>query len=65
MAEVERHARRRGFRLLTLDARRGGAAEGLYRAMGWNYVGCIPGFAVDPDGTTPHDAVLYYKPLTD
>jgi len=25
--------------------------------------GTIPGFAVDPDGKTPHDAVIFYKPL--
>lgn len=50
-----------GFTLLTLDAKRGGAAERLYARLGWTYVGAIPGFAVDPDGVTPHDAVIYYK----
>ncbi|MDX9910825.1 MAG: GNAT family N-acetyltransferase [Phycisphaerales bacterium] len=63
MHAVEDAARRQGFRLLTLDAKRGGAAEALYRSLGWTYVGCIPDFAVDTDGVTPHDAVIYYKHL--
>jgi GNAT superfamily N-acetyltransferase len=52
-----------GFTLLTLDAKRGAAAEQLYRKMGWVYVGTIPAFAVDPDGKTPHDDVIFYKQL--
>jgi hypothetical protein len=32
--------------------------------LGWIRVGAIPGFAVDPDGTTPHDSVILYKQLT-
>ena len=63
MASIEDEARRAGFTLLTLDAKRGGAAERLYRRMGWIEVGTIPRFAVDPDGRTPHDAVIFYKEL--
>lgn len=63
MREIESEARRAGFTLLTLDAKRGGAAERLYRRMGWIHAGTIPRFALDPDGTTPHDAVIYYKSL--
>jgi len=63
MEAVEVAARDAGFTLLTLDAKRGGAAERLYRRMGWTYVGAIPRFAVDPDGVTPHDAVIFYKEL--
>jgi hydrogenase maturation factor len=63
MNAVEHAARRAGFTLLTLDAKRGEAAEQLYRNIGWTCVGTIPDYAVDPDGTTPHDAVIFYKTL--
>lgn len=62
MRAIEDAARRSGFSLLTLDAKRGEAAEYLYRRMGWTHAGTIPRYAVDPDGT-PHDAVILYKEL--
>lgn len=64
MQTIEDLARDAGFGLLTLDAKRGGAAERLYRRMGWTLVGTIPRFALDPDGKTPHDAVIFYKELS-
>jgi GNAT superfamily N-acetyltransferase len=64
MQEIEDQARRAGFTLLTLDAKSGGSAERLYRRMGWTPVGTIPGYALDPDGVTPHDAVIFYKRLS-
>lgn len=63
MEAIEGAARRSGFSLLTLDAKRGEAAERLYRRMGWTPVGTIPRYALDPDGRTPHDAVIFYKEL--
>lgn len=63
MLAVEEAAREAGFGLLTLDAKRGAAAERLYRGMGWVHAGTIPLFAMDPDGRTPHDAVILYKNL--
>jgi GNAT superfamily N-acetyltransferase len=63
MREIEERAQQAGFRLLTLDAKRGGAAERLYRRLGWTFAGTIPGYALDSDGT-PHDAVLFYRDLT-
>jgi GNAT superfamily N-acetyltransferase len=63
MLSIEDAARRAGFTLLTLDAKRGGTAEHLYRQLGWTHAGTIPGFAFDPDGITPHDAVIFYKEL--
>lgn len=63
MLSIEDAAQRAGFSLLTLDAKRGGTAEHLYRQLGWTHAGTIPGFAFDPDGTTPHDAVIFYKEL--
>lgn len=62
MQTMEDEARRAGISLLTLDAKRGAAAERLYQQLGWTLAGTIPGFGLDPDGT-PHDAVIYYKHL--
>lgn len=61
MQAVETEAKTLGLTLLTLDARAGGGAEALYRRLGWIVVGYIPAFALDPDGTTRHDDVLFYK----
>ncbi len=63
MRRIEAEARKSGFRLLTLDTKRGVAAEHLYRRLGWTVVGTIPGYAFDPDGRTPHDAVIFYREL--
>jgi GNAT superfamily N-acetyltransferase len=63
MHAAEDAARDAGFTLLTLDAKRGEAAEHLYRRLGWTPAGTIPRYAFDPDGTTPHDAVIFYKHL--
>jgi GNAT superfamily N-acetyltransferase len=62
MQSIEDAARAAGFRLLTLDTKRGDPAEHLYRQIGWTPAGTIPGYALDPDGT-PHDAVILYKQL--
>lgn len=64
MEAIEEAAQRDGFRLLTLDAKRGAAADVLYRQLGWTAVGTIPRYALDTDGITPHDAVIFYKELT-
>jgi GNAT superfamily N-acetyltransferase len=63
MQAVEEAARQSGFTLLTLDAKAGGAAEQLYRHMGWTVLGTIPRYAFDGDGVTPHDAIFFYKEL--
>ena len=63
MQGIVAEARHAGFRLLTLDTKGGSTAEQLYRRLGWAYVGTIPDFAFDPDGTTPHDDVIFYKDL--
>jgi GNAT superfamily N-acetyltransferase len=62
MQTIEDEAHRAGFGLLTLDAKRGGKAERLYRRLGWTHAGTIPRYALDPDGT-PHDTVIFYKHL--
>ena len=63
MQALEQEARGAGFRLLTLDSKRGDAGERLYRRLGWTVVGTIPRYALDPDGITPHDTVIFYKEL--
>ena len=63
MQALEREAVAAGFRLLVLDSKRGDAGEQLYRALGWTVVGTIPRFALDTDGVTPHDTVVFYKEL--
>jgi GNAT superfamily N-acetyltransferase len=63
METIEDLALDAGFGLLTLDAKRGEAAERLYRRLGWTAVGTIPRYAFDPGGA-PHDAVIFYKELT-
>jgi ribosomal protein S18 acetylase RimI-like enzyme len=63
MDAAEARARSAGFTLLTLDTKRGDAAEALYRAAGWVCVGTIPGYALNSDGT-PCDTVIFYKELS-
>lgn len=63
MQALEAEARSAGFRLLTLDSKRGDAGENLYRRLGWTTVGTIPRFALDTDGVTLHDTVVFYKEL--
>jgi GNAT superfamily N-acetyltransferase len=60
MYELERHAKSSGFTLLTLDTKRGDAAEALYRREGWTFAGIIPGYALEPSGNAA-DTVLFYK----
>lgn len=61
MVEIEDAARRAGYGLLTLDTKRGDTAERLYERLGWTRAGVIPRYAVDPDGVTPHDTVIFFK----
>lgn len=61
MLAAEEAARGAGLSLLTLDARAGGAAERLYRRLGWTAVGVIPDYAVDADGKGMHGTVVFWK----
>jgi acetyltransferase len=63
MRTIEAAAGEAGFRLLTLDAKHGGAAERLYRRIGWTHAGTIPRYALDTDGKTPHATEIFYKEL--
>jgi acetyltransferase len=63
MRELEAVARGRGLSLLFLDTSEGpGGARALYDGLGYEYVGGIPGYALDPDGTAAANAI-YYKRL--
>jgi GNAT superfamily N-acetyltransferase len=57
---VEELARSEGRTLLTLDTRRGDAAEPLYLSMGYVLAGVIPRYARGPlDGTLEDTSILY------
>jgi GNAT superfamily N-acetyltransferase len=60
MTRAEQAARSAGRSLLTLDTRAGDAAENLYRAMGWQEAGRIPGYALNAD-LTPCDTIFFWK----
>ena len=63
MARIEAAARARGVRLLYLDTSEGaGGATAFYTTLGYTYVGGIPDYALDPDGTPAKNAI-YYKTL--
>jgi 2'-5' RNA ligase/GNAT superfamily N-acetyltransferase len=62
MAAAESHARSMGYRLLMLDCATGGPVEQLYRGLGYEAVGTVPGFGVGPDGQ-PQDATFMYLAL--
>ncbi len=59
---AELRAQSAGVTLLTLDTKRGDPAEALYRRAGWQPVGPIPGYALNPDGSFC-DTVVFYKQL--
>jgi GNAT superfamily N-acetyltransferase len=60
MRRVEQAAQRLGRRLLVLDTREADAGEPLYRSLGWQEAGRIPGFAVDGTGTE-YPTVIFWK----
>ncbi len=60
MRRAEQEALALDRRLLTLDTVPGTAAERLYRRLGWQAVGAIPGYARLPEGPLC-DTLLFYK----
>jgi len=62
LAAVEVEARRLGRSLLVLDTESGSKAEAVYRHLGWQAAGVIPGYACDPSGRL-HAAAWYYKQI--
>lgn len=63
MAELERHARRLGRTLITLDTRTGDAAEPLYGAMGYQAVGIIPDYCRAPFEDRLEPTTIMHKRL--
>ena len=63
MAALEAEARRLGKTLVTLDTRTGDTAEPLYRALGYEAAGVIPGFSRAPDAEQYDSTTYMYKPL--
>jgi GNAT superfamily N-acetyltransferase len=62
MQRAEQAARGIGRTLLTLDTRAGDGGEVLYRELGWQQGGRIPGYAADAEGRL-HDTLLFFRPL--
>ncbi|MGB0694053.1 MAG: GNAT family N-acetyltransferase [Rhodospirillaceae bacterium] len=64
MNRLEDVARASDLKLLVLDTRTGDTAEPLYRSMGYQTLGSIPGFSLDPLGSGRLDASTFmFKPL--
>lgn len=60
MDAIEAVAREHGISLLVLDTLRGGAAEQLYRQIGYVEAGVIPQYARGADGAL-HATVVFYR----
>jgi len=62
MRRAEECAQEAGKTLLVLDTCAGGAAEKLYKGLGWVHAGVIPKYALNPDGSWC-DTVIFWKSL--
>lgn len=63
MADIERRARTMGRTLITLDTRTGDNAEPLYKSLGYETAGKIPGYCRDPFTETLDSTTIMYKVL--
>ena len=63
MVELERRAASLGRHLLTLDTRSGDPSGRLYIALGYQAVGAIPGYCLDPAGERYDPTTIMYKTL--
>jgi ribosomal protein S18 acetylase RimI-like enzyme len=62
MARIESEAQARGLQLLFLDTSCGpGGAVDFYRRLGYVFVGSIPDYAADPDGSLVANAIFYKR----
>ena len=63
VGELERHARERSITLLVLDTAEGpSGARKFYESLGYEYVGGVPDYALDPEGRPTKNAI-YFKRL--
>ncbi len=60
MGAIEQQARALGRTLLQLDTTTGSDAERLYRRLGWEVLGILPGHALLPDGRSS-DTTFFWK----
>ncbi len=58
---VHRAALVRGRSLILLSARQGDRAERLYRSLGYQQVGVIPGYSLGPEGETYDNVMMYLR----
>ena len=58
MPTLEDAARSRGLTLLLLDTETGSPAQGFYERRGWQVVGTVPGYALDPHGRLSPTTIL-------
>ena len=63
MEFAEQASRLAGKTLLVLDTATGSGAERLYEKLGWNRVGVIPKYAMNPDGSWG-DTTIFWKRLS-
>jgi ribosomal protein S18 acetylase RimI-like enzyme len=63
MRQLEQAARDIGKSLLTLDTRTGDSAEPLYRDLGFQTAGVIPGYCLDITGQQLDSTTYMFKPL--
>jgi GNAT superfamily N-acetyltransferase len=61
VAALHDAARDRGRSLILLGARRGGRAERFYKALGYEEIGVIPGYAVGAAGERYDNVSLYQE----
>src|SRR5471032_617882 len=59
MVAVEDLARSAGKQLMVLDTIAGGAAEGLYRSLGYQVAGQIPRYSMSTDGELEPTTVMF------
>ena len=62
MRAIEEEARAAGRKLLVLDTRKDSVAEGLYRRLGYQEVGVIPGHARTVNGSLV-TSIFFYRTL--
>lgn len=62
MHALDEAGRAAGRSLLFLDTREGDAAERMYRALGWEQAGRLPGYVREADGTA-HATLFFYREL--
>lgn len=61
MGEAMAEAARRERHLLTLDTVSDSPAEALYRSLGFEVAGRIPGYAIEPHGARAESTTLMYR----